>query len=170
MLHPKDGCFFYAQKKGGVALEAKYTEWLSEEGLNRLRGYARDGATDEEIAKKVGVSRSTLSTWKKRHASIALALKEGKELVDNKVEESLLKCACGYIYEEEILVQVKQSDGSVKVETRVLKRYAAPSVTAQIFWLKNRRPDKWRDKPKEEEEQETLAKLDAVLGKIEAAF
>lgn len=96
---------------------AKYQEWLEPDGLTLLEGWARDGLTDEQISKNMGIAYSTLREWKKSQPAISAALKKGKEVVDFEVENALLKAAM---------------DGN---------------VTAQIYWLKNRRRDKWKDRP-----------------------
>lgn len=97
--------------------KGKYAEWLAEDKLILLQGWARDGLTDEQIAHNMGIAYSTLKIWKNDHEAILAALKKGKEVVDRQVENALLKSAL---------------DGN---------------ITAQIFWLKNRKPDQWRDKP-----------------------
>ncbi|MCC8128614.1 MAG: helix-turn-helix domain-containing protein [Clostridiales bacterium] len=97
--------------------KGKYQKWLEPEGLLLLEGWARDGLTDDEIAKKIGCSASTLYDWKSKYPEISEALKKGKEVVDYQVENALLTSALG------------------------------GNTTAQIFWLKNRRPDRWRDRP-----------------------
>ena len=112
--------------------KGKYEYWLTEEGLLLLEGWARDGLTDEQIAHNIGISISTLNNWKNKYVEILESLKKGKEVVDYAVENALLKNA-------------------LKGDT-----------TAQIYWLKNRRPDKWRDKPGYEDTRE-LDKLDAIL-------
>lgn len=99
--------------------KGKYQEWLEPDGLILLEGWARDGLTIEQIAHNMGVADSTLRKWKGEHEAISAALKKGKEVVDFEVENALLKAAM---------------EGN---------------TTAQIFWLKNRRPDRWRGKPKE---------------------
>lgn len=81
--------------------------------------------------------------WKKAYAEIADALKKGKEVADIEVENALYKRALGYDFEE-TKVEV-EANGKKKITN--ITRHIAPDVTAQIFWLKNRRPDKWRDKP-----------------------
>lgn len=122
--------------------KGKYEYWLTPEGLLRLEGYARDGMTDEQIAVKVGINPATLYDWKKRFPEISKALKKGKEVVDTQVENALLKRALGYEYEE-----VKEKfEGGVLTERTVTKKEVVADTTAQIFWLKNRRPDKWREK------------------------
>lgn len=138
--------------------KAKYAEWLTPEGLLKIEGWARDGLTDEQVAKNMGVSVSTLNNWKNMHPDILESLKRGKEVVDRQVENALLKRALGYEYEE---VKEKFEDGVI-TERTVTKKEVVPDTTAQIFWLKNRKPDKWRDKPAYEDTSE-LDKLDAIL-------
>lgn len=121
--------------------KGKYEYWLTPEGLIKLEGWARDGLTDEQIAKNIGISRETLNQWKNKYADISDTLKRGKEVVDYEVENALLKRALGYTVKEEKLTK----DGEV-VE---LEREVPGDVTAQIFWLKNRKPDAWRDRPED---------------------
>ena len=121
----------------------KYEYWLTEDGLTLLGGWARDGLTDEQLAEKMGIGTRTLYDWKSRYPQISQALKKGKEIVDTRVENALLKRALGYDFQEE-RIERSGKDG-VKV-TQTLKHIPG-DTTAQIFWLKNRRPDRWRDKP-----------------------
>lgn len=121
----------------------KYEYWLTEDGLTLLEGWARDGLTDEQLAGRMGVNPATLYDWKKKYPKISEALKKGKEVVDIQVENALLKRALGYDFQEE---KIERSDkDGVKVVQTV--KHIPPDTTAQIFWLKNRRPDRWRDKP-----------------------
>lgn len=138
--------------------KGKYADWLTPEGLLKIEGWARDGLTDEQIAKNIGISRSTLNVWKDRYSDISDALKKGKDIIDRQVENALLKRALGYEYEE---VKEKFEDGVI-TERTVTKKEVVPDTTAQIFWLKNRKPDKWRDKPGYEDTSE-LDRLDAIL-------
>lgn len=78
----------------------KYEYWITPEGLLKIEGWARDGLIDEQIAQKIGVSRSTLNKWKQDYSDISDALKKGKEIVDRQVENALLKRALGYTYTE----------------------------------------------------------------------
>ena len=121
---------------------AKYTEWISEEGLIKIGGWAKDGLTDEQIAQNIGISRSTLNEWKKRFPDIKDTIKRGKEVVDRQVENALFKSAIGYEYTE---ITKELTDSGMKVTKRVTKQ-VAPNPTSAIFWLKNRKPDEWRDK------------------------
>ena len=238
---------------------AKYEEWLTADKLLLLEGWARQGLTDEQIATNIGVSRSTLSDWKKRYTDISDTLKKGKEIVDIQVENALLKRALGFEYievtEERILpsrqdgrhggrtalterewqftlayfkyhccycgvklgakatkdhviplakggefvksnilpcckscnsskkdrpmeqwfkkqpfyessklemianyfslveaLPEPETEDEVLTVTKRVRKIALPDTTAQIFWLKNRRPDLWRDKQKDSED------------------
>jgi transposase-like protein len=121
---------------------AKFDEWLTKDGLLRLEAWARDGLTDEQIAKNCGITSKTLRVWKKQFGSISAALKRGKEAVDIEVENALLKRALGYSYKESTFEMRK---GTMTL-TKVVTKEVQPDVTAQIFWLKNRKPAEWRDK------------------------
>ena len=129
--------------------KGKYQEWLEPEGLLKIEGWARDGLTEEQIAENMGISRSTLSEWKNLYSDISDTLKRGKEVIDRQVENALLKRALGYEYEE---VSEKYELG-ILTERKVTKKQVVPDTTAQIFWLKNRKPSDWRDKPEGETEQ-----------------
>lgn len=118
--------------------KGKYQKWLEPESLILLEGWARDGLTDEQIAHNMGITVKTLWVWKNKYGKLCNALKKGKEVVDTIVENALLKRALGYRYDE-----VTIEDG---IETKRVTKEVQPDTTAQIFWLKNRRPDKWRDK------------------------
>ena len=122
--------------------KGKYEQWLTSEGLLKLEGWAREGLTDEQIAEKIGIHRDTLNEWKKKYPDISDTLKKGKEVVDLQVENTLLKRALGYEYEE---ISKKYESGTL-TEKKVTIKQVTPDTTAQIFWLKNRRPDKWKDK------------------------
>lgn len=129
-------CDMSKKKKNGR--RGKFAEWLTEEGLLKLEGWARDGLTDEQVAHNVGISRSTLAVWKNKYPDLSDALKRGKEVVDRQVENALLKRALGYEYEEVTF--------EAGVETKRVRKEVQPDTTAQIFWLKNRKPADWRDK------------------------
>ena len=109
--------------------KGKYRRWLEPDGLLLLEGWARDGLKDEQIADNLGISTSTLYEWKRRFPSFSEALKKGKEVADYEVENALYRKAL------------------------------AGDITAIIFWLKNRRPGKWRDKPIESRDEDTEVKV-----------
>lgn len=121
---------------------AKYTEWLTDEGLIKIEGWARDDLTDEQIAKNIGIKRPTLYDWKNKYSDISDALKRGKEIVDRQLENALFKSATGYEYTE---VTEELTENGMEITKKVTKQ-VAPNPTAAIFWLKNRKPDEWRDR------------------------
>ncbi len=128
--------------------KGKYEEWLTNEGLIKIEGWARDGLTDEQVATNIGISRQTLYEWVKKYPDISDALKRGKEVVDRQVENALLKRALGYEYDETTLERVRDpiTDETEMIETKRVVKQVVPDTTAQIFWLKNRKPTEWRDK------------------------
>lgn len=132
---------------------AKYTEWLTREGLLQIEGWAKDGLIDEQIAKNMGVAYSTFKDWKKRFPDLSAVLKRSKEVVDREVENALFESAKGFVYEEETVTNTG--------EVVTLKKYSKPNVTAQIFWLKNRKRNEWRDK---QEIEQTTRTIDIKVG------
>lgn len=95
--------------------------------LEEIKDWCRNGATDEDIYVRLGISKDSFYEYKKKYSDFSDALKETKEIVDSQVENALLKNALN------------------------------GNITAQIFWLKNRRPDKWREKPEGKKEPESNA-------------
>lgn len=124
----------------------KYKEWLEHEKLVLLEGWARDGLTLDQIAHNIGITTTTLHDWKNKYVEISNAIKKGKEVSDFEVESALYRRAIGYEYEE-VMTEVRTDEtGNQEKHVRKTKKFMPPDVTAQIFWLKNRKPDKWRDK------------------------
>ena len=115
---------------------------MTKEGLILIEGWARDGLTDVQIAKKIGISKQTFYDWQKRYPDFSDPLKKGKEIVDRQVENALLKKALGYSYKE--CTEITDAEGNVS--TKIITKYVIPDTTAQIFWLKNRKPNEWREK------------------------
>ena len=146
----------------------KYQQWLEPEGLTLLEGWARDGLTDEQIAGNIGINTSTLYDWKNKFPKISEALKKGKEVVDIQVENALLKRALGYEYTEETkeLVKDKETGEYSLSVTKIVTKEVAPDVTAQIFWLKNRKPKKWRSDPQESGNEKQVQDHNALVDAI----
>ena len=117
---------------------AKIDEWLEQDKLILLEGWARDGLTNEQIAKNIGINPKTLYDWMNKKEVIRETLKKGKEVVDFEVENALLKNAL---------------EGN---------------VTAQIFWLKNRKKFEWREKVEPTANTNELSKVEQLLNKIES--
>lgn len=102
-----------------------------------VEGWARDGLTNEQIAENLGINPDTLYKYKKEHPEFSESLKKGKEIVDYEVENALLKSALN------------------------------GNVTAQIYWLNNRKPKQWKNKRNDEENNnENLNKVEQLLNKI----
>ena len=137
--------------------KGKYEKWLTAEGLTLLTGWARAGLTDEQMAKNVGIAPSTLYAWKAMYP----------EVVDLEVENTLLKRALGYdYYEETEELRFNNASGEYKMTvTKRVKKSVPPDVTALIFWLKNRMPDKWKDRQNIElsDLREEQTKLDSII-------
>ena len=105
-----------------------------------VEGWARDGLTDEQIAHNLGISYTTFKEYKNKYPSFSATLKKGKEIVDYEVENALLQNALN------------------------------GNITAQIFWLKNRKPDKWKDKIENNDSNSKENKIDQYLSKLEGDF
>lgn len=140
---------------------SKFAQWRSDEGLEELLEWARLGLSDTQIALNMGITRRSLSSWKQRYPEIAEALRQGRKISDRAVETALHLRATGHEYEEETRERVlnKESGRYEMVTTKVVHKYLAPDVTAATFWLRCRRPDKWRDK-REEPLHEVEVRLD----------
>lgn len=120
---------------------SKLNDWLEKDNLILLAGWAREGLTDEQIAHNMGIANSTFYEWKKKSTEISNALKKNKDIVDFEVENALLKSAM---------------EGN---------------VTAQIFWLKNRKKLQWREKQEfNEAEEQLFGKLDKLLEEQKNAY
>ena len=124
---------------------SKFKDWLEGDGLLKLEGWARDGLTDEQISRNMGIAYSTFREWKKKYSAFSAVLKRSKDVVDREVENALFRRAMGYKYDE-----VTYERGE---EVKRVTKEVAPDTTAQIFWLKNRKPAEWRDKI---EQQQTV--------------
>ena len=103
---------------------SKAESWLEEDKLVLLEGWARDGLTKEKIAGQMGIGVRTFYKWQRKYPQIAQAVRKGRELVDYQVEQALLDKALG------------------------------GDLRAQMYWLNNRRGDKWQEHPREKEKED----------------
>lgn len=116
---------------------AKLNDWITDDALILVEGWARDGLTNEQIANNIGINVKTLYDWKKKESHFCNALKKGREVVDYEVENALLKSAL------------------------------SGNVVAQIFWLKNRKQKQWKDKIEAAVDSKELSNVEKLLKKIE---
>lgn len=146
--------------------------------VERLAGL---GLTDRELAVSLNISPDTFYTYKKK-ADFSEAIKKGKAVADDKVVQSLYKRAIGYEYDEvtkePVYIQYRKGKGGKKskvsetlVTTKTVRKHVNPDVTAQIFWLCNRRPETWRHKKQIEHEMDggTKELLRKALTKLDKA-
>ena len=132
--------------------KGKYNEWLTEDGLKKLRGWARDGYSDAQIAQNIGITKSTFYEWSNKFTEFSDAIKKGRQPFIVDLEDALYRSGLGYEYEEKI-EEIYEEDGVQKKHIRKVKRHAPPNVTALIFALKNLRKNKFKDRPVEEIER-----------------
>lgn len=128
-------------------------DWITKDGLLQIEGWARDGLIDKQIAGNIGINEATFCRWKQRYPSIVQALKKGKAPVDIAVENAMLKSALGFSVKVKKPIKLKRVryQDKKRIEEEYIEmvdeeQYISPNVTAQIFWLKNRKPEQWREK------------------------
>lgn len=186
---------------------AEYKKWLEPDNLTRLRSWARDGLTNEQIAKKIGVKRQTFQRWLSTYSDMSDTLKKGKEVVDSEIEDSLIsimkkhtitttqykmvkkdafnlkaeRSKFANIYKldhpnatkEEVGIAVAEHvDVYEKIPISKTVTEVDPNASAIIFWLKNRRPDVYRDqtfqKLNEANARKTLAEAQLSEAQLKA--
>lgn len=138
--------------------KTKY-ETIVQPNLILIERWKRNGASDEEIAKKLGIAYSTFNVYKSERSELSEVLKKGREIVDTEVENALLKRALGYDFEE---TTQELKEGKLVV-TKVVRKHIAGDIGAQAFWLKNRASDKWRDKPIQDDEDKEDGSISVTL-------
>jgi hypothetical protein len=146
MPAPKGNKFAVGNKGGGrhSQLDPKF--------IRRAELACRAGFTDRELAELFDVSLSAIQKWKRQREEFRNALKVGKAEADNRVERSLYERANGYSYDA---VKIFMPAGAKKPVYAPYVEHMPPDVTACIFWMKNRMPERWRD----------MQNVDHVLGK-----
>lgn len=127
-------------------------------------GLAMRGATMDEIASDMGVSARTLYRWQAKSAELRAALLDGREVADARVEDSLFRLAQGVTVTD--TKTVTDAAGNL-IREETVTRELPPDVRACVFWLKNRRPDRWRDNPAPsdaEQQGERIRRTLALMG------
>ena len=101
------------------------------------------GFTDEKMADFFEVEVRTIYRWKTEHDQFCQAVKAGKDHADATVASTLYRSALGGVTVTEVK---EEADAEGNVAQRKTVKELPPNITAQIFWLKNRQPQHWREK------------------------
>lgn len=123
---------------------------MTDEGLSWLEHRAREGRTDQWIADEIGVRLETFCRWKSKYPQINQALKKSKDHYDDEVEDVLYKYGTGQFKTTTTVTKWARDPNTgetIVLEGTTTQTQQPPNPTALIFWLKNRRPDLWRDQP-----------------------
>lgn len=121
------------------------TDWLEEDKLMLLGCWTRDGYTFQDVANRIGIAVETLRHWRRIYPEIDEALKSGREIIDYKVENALLKSALGYKTREVKVTTTMRYGKVVETIKEVIDKEQAPNVSAAQCWLYNRLPKKWKN-------------------------
>lgn len=140
---------------------ARVTKWLRGDNLALIEAWSRRGLNQDEIARRMGISRKTLQRWREEHEELQEALERGREAADALVEGALLKRAIGCRVTEERWgyppgEEEPEDEGNGGRTLVLLGRTVKeipPDVKAATFWLTNRIPESWKSKQPEEEKQ-----------------
>lgn len=128
----------------GAKNSSTVDKWLTKDGLLLLQCWARDFSLGD-IANKIGISSKTLIDWRKKYPEIDKAISEGKEVVDYKVENALLKVALGYTTTEtKTVISPPDKNGNRKIRVEKTEKEIVPNPTAIMCWLNNRKPEQWK--------------------------
>ena len=146
------------EEAAATMARGKYKEWLTEDGMKRLAEMA-PRLTDAEMAREMGVSSSTYYDWLKKYPEMSEAVTRARagadaRAINESVEESLLDAARGGVRTLKKPMKVRRityDDRGRRVEKEEIifadeEIYVQPNVKAQIFWLTNRAPERWRNK------------------------
>lgn len=141
-------------------------EFLIEDHLNDIEKWVASGITEKEIAKKLSISYSTFRKHKRSMVTLKEAIKEGLEEKKQAVEKALFKKCIGYHYTEEVVQKVKKERLEDKIilvdevlEVQEVKKYSAPDLNAQKYYLNNRDKTKWSEDPNRVANDKKLTKL-----------
>lgn len=129
--------------------KGKYSKWLEKDNLLRLKSWARDGLTDEEIAKKMEISPSTFYEWQKKYSEISEAIKRGREPTNVILEDTAFERATQWRTVKEVTKEPRMDRKTGKIELAVVKeveKEIPPDSTLLIFLMKNRMKEKYGDR------------------------
>lgn len=136
--------------------------------LDMIKNMAEEGSTDKEIASALNIPYSSYKRYKKENSELKEVLTEAKDKKNQEVEKALYKCCIGYKYYEEVATKVKEevlADDGVTVLTKEsvvvsnVKKYKGPDLSAQKYWLNNKKKAVWKDDPHKVANDNKLTKL-----------
>lgn len=134
--------------------KGKYQEWLTEDSLLVIEGWARNGLTNEQIAHNIGISKNTFYRWIDSYSDFRDSLKKGRKPLNIILENTLIKKALGYQDTESIVIEEKEIDGVKETTTKTTVRNYPPETASLIFALKNRYKEQYKANPLSETEEE----------------
>ena len=136
--------------------KSQYKDWVSAEGCEKVRRWARAGWTDKEIAAQIGVSRKTLYDWVKKYPAFGDAMKAGQGYSNEEVKGSLYRKCLGYTVDVKKTFKVRKVEYDETTGKKIFEheelvegvdQVHVPADTAAIkFWLTNRQSDEWKNR------------------------
>lgn len=132
-----------------VGYKVVIDNWLTEDGLNQIMGWAREGCTDSQVAEHIGIGKSTFCEWKKKHPKITDALEKGRKPLLVDAESALYEAAIGHFTEDVDTEVYKDGKGMTHERVRKSKRWVKPEPQLLMYLLNNRRPDRYSSAPKD---------------------
>lgn len=139
----------------------KHPKLYDKDNRIRIEGWLRDGLTVEQICTNLGISNKTWYKVVREDPEFAEMAKRTKDVVDREIENAMYKRAMGYEYDE----ITEEYEMGFLTKKKVVRKHVPPDTGAQVFWLKNKKSESWRDR-KEVDNTLALNKLDEVLGQI----
>lgn len=119
-------------------IETRAEYWGQGEGLVNVKEWLTQRLTNQQIADLIGVDRTTLRRWRNKFPALDMLFKKERGVATHELASAAFKSAMGYYYEEEVL--------DIKGNKQMVKKWAQPSVAAQMFMLKNLDRDNYRDR------------------------
>lgn len=115
--------------------------------LAEIEIWLRDGLSEAQIIKNLGVGKTSWEDYKKRHGELAETLKKGRQVQVSEVENALFKAATGYYYYVDEAIKVKDAGGGEHIEVVRVQKFKPPETGAMCFFLKNKDSKNWSDNP-----------------------
>lgn len=143
-------------------------EELIEESLDKIECWVESGATDKEVAEKLGISYSTYRKYKGTNVALKVRIATAKDKKNQEVEKALYKNALGYDYYEDVVSKLKveelAEDGKTiltkeVIEINSIKKHSPPNLGAEKYWLNNKVKGHWKDDPHKVDNDKKLTKL-----------